>query len=220
SINDYAAAPTHGEVLKYQKQSSLTHAYLASISFVDHCIGILLSALEASPHADNTLVVLWSDHGFHLGEKHHWAKRTLWEESTRVPLLFAGPNIDPGQACVEPASLIDIYPSLIELCNLPTNKHLEGISLVPQLDDPTTQRERPAITSSYFGNHAIRGRDWRLIVYADGAEELYDHRSDGEEFDNRADDPIHDHAKNRLRRWLRKNAAPEFKPKSERSRSR
>jgi arylsulfatase A-like enzyme len=219
-INNYAVAPTHAQVLKHGKQRSLTQAYLASISFVDHCVGIVLDALKSSPHADNTLIVLWSDHGFHLGEKQHWAKRTLWEESTRVPLLFAGAGIKPGKACREPASLIDIYPTLIELCKLPENSRLEGISLVPQLKDPTTLRDRPAITSSYFGNHSIRSRHWRWIVYEDGAEELYDHRQDPDEFHNLANDPSHKPIRDRLARWLPKTAAPEFKAKSERSRVR
>ncbi len=220
SINDYAAAPTHVEVIKHGKQRSLTHAYLASISFVDHCVGIVLDSLKSSPHADNTLIVLWSDHGFHLGEKQHWAKRTLWEESTRVPLLFAGPGIKPGKTCAEPASLIDIYPTLVELCKLPKNSQLEGVTLVPQLNDPATPRDQPAITSSYFGNHSIRNRDWRLIVYKDGAEELYDHRNDPDEFHNVASDPTHKKIRDQLARWLTKNPAFEFKAKSERSRAR
>ncbi|MFT5131486.1 MAG: arylsulfatase A-like enzyme [Rhodothermales bacterium] len=217
-INNYAVAPTHAEVLKHGKQRSLTQAYLASISFVDHCVGIVLEALEFSPHADNTLIVLWSDHGFHLGEKQHWAKRTLWEESTRVPLLFAGPGIKPGPPCPEPASLIDIYPTLVELCGLPTSPRLEGLSLAPQLDDAASPRERPAITSSYFGNHAIRSRDWRLIVYEDGAEELYDHRNDPDEFRNLAKAPAHKAIRDQLAQWLPKDAAPEFKAQSERYR--
>ncbi len=219
-INNYAAAPTHAQVVKHGKQRSLTQAYLASVSFVDHCVGIVLDALKSSPHAENTLIVLWSDHGFHLGEKQHWAKRTLWEESTRVPLLFAGPGIKPGESCPEPASLIDIYPTLVELCKLPANSHLEGLSLVPQLSNPASPRERPAITSSYFGNHSIRSRDWRLIVYNDGAEELYDHRNDPDEFHNLANDPNHKATRDQLARWLPKEAAPEFKAKSERSRVR
>lgn len=219
-INDYAVAPTHAEVIRHGKQRSLTHAYLASISFVDHCVGLVVDALKTSPHADNTIVVLWSDHGFHLGEKQHWAKRTLWEESTRVPLLFAGAGIKPGKACPEPASLIDIYPTLVKLCGLPANRHLEGISLVPQLNDPTTPRERPAITSSYFGNHSIRSRDWRLVVYEDGAEELYDHRNDPDEFRNLAGDPAHNARRDQFARWLPKDAVPEFKTKSERTRVR
>ncbi len=219
-INAYAAAPTHAEVVESGKQRSLTQAYLASVSFVDHCVGVVLESLKSSPHAEDTIVVLWSDHGFHLGEKQHWAKRTLWEESTRVPLLFAGPGITPGDACPESASLIDIYPTLVELCKLPENARLEGISLVPQIKDPATPRERPAITSSYFGNHAIRSRDWRLIVYSDGAEEWYDHRTDPDEFHNLADDPAHKAIRDQLARWLPRKAAPEFKAKSERFRGR
>ena len=219
-INNYAVAPTHAEVVGSGKQRSLTHAYLASVSFVDHCVGIVLKALQASPYADNTLIVLWSDHGFHLGEKQHWAKRTLWEESTRVPLLIAGPGIQPGQPCKQPASLIDLYPTLTELCGLPPAKHLEGVSLVPQLRDPAKARRQPAITSSYFGNHSIRSRDWRLIVYQDGAKELYDHRNDPDEFRNLAHDPAHQATLKELAQWLPKNATPEFKAKSERSRVR
>ena len=164
--------------------------------------------------------MLWSDHGFHLSEKQYWAKRTLWEESTRVPLLIAGPGIEPANACPQPASLIDIYPTLVALCKLPENSRLEGISLVPQLDDPATTRDQPAITSSYFGNHSIRTRDWRLVVYQDGAEELYDHRNDPDEFNNLAGDPKHKATRDQLAKWLPKKAAPEFKTKSERSRVR
>lgn len=219
-INDYAVAPTHAEVIEHGKQRNLTHAYLASVSFVDHCVGIVLDALKSSPHAENTLIVLWSDNGFHLGEKRHWAKRTLWEESTRVPLLFAGPNIQPGETCPEPAGLLDIYPTLVELCRLPANPHLEGLSLGPQLRDPATPRDRPVLTYAYFGNHAIRSRDWRLVVYDDGTEELYDHRNDPDEFHNLANDPEHKAIRDQLARWLPKEAAPEFKTKSERSRAR
>ncbi len=217
-INDYALAPTHAEVIKYGKQRSLTQAYLASISFVDHCVGIVVDALASSSHADNTIVVLWSDHGFHLGEKQHWAKRTLWEESTRVPLLFVGPGIKATEECREPASLIDIYPTLVEYCGLPVNRYLEGVSLMPQLKDASTHRERPAVTSSYFGNHSIRSRDWRLVVYEDGQEELYDHRNDPDEFKNLAGDSAYKAIRDQLGQWLPEEAAPEFKPNSERER--
>jgi len=220
TINDYAVAPKHSEVVASGKQRSLTQAYLASISFVDHCVGIVMEALEKSPHADNTIIVLWSDHGFHLGEKHHWAKRTLWEESTRVPLLFAGPGIEPGEHCAEPASLIDIYPTLIELCDLPEHQPLDGISLAPQLNAPTTERVEPAIISSYFGNHAVRTRDWRLISYEDGATELYDHRSDPEEFTNLAGDPASQETLEKLRKWVPVDGLPEFRIPSERLKNR
>ena len=162
------------------------------------------------------MVVLWSDHGFHLGEKHHWAKRTLWEESTKVPLLFAGPGIEPGEVCVQPVSLIDIFPTLIELCTLPKHEPLDGISLLLQLNDPTTVREHPAITSSYFGNHAVRTRDWRLIVYEDGAMELYDHRTDPDELTNLANDPDCKGIIEKLSQWVPHEGAPEFRVPSER----
>ena len=155
---------------------------------------------------DNTIIVLWSDHGFHLGDKQHWAKRTLWEESTRVPLLISGPGIKPGNECKEPASLLDLYPTLVELCNLSKNDRLEGISLVPQLNDPNAARKHPAITSSYFGNHSIRTRDWRLISYEDGSKELYDHRTDPDEFVNLAKDPKSQSVIKRLAKWLPKKA--------------
>ncbi|MDA7889058.1 sulfatase [Pirellulales bacterium] len=218
NINSYAVAPTHAEVLEYGKQRELTQAYLASISFVDACVGLVVDALQASQYAKNTYVVLWSDHGFHLGEKNHWAKRTLWEESTRVPLLISGPEIFPDVPCEQSVSLIDIYPTLVDLCGLSRNENLEGLSLVPQLEDPRTVREKPAIISSYFGNHAIRSRDWRLIVYENGEEELYDHRNDPDEFQNLADDLQHKTIKNKLRSWLPEQVAPEFKEKSERNR--
>ncbi|MEM1294608.1 MAG: sulfatase [Verrucomicrobiota bacterium] len=216
TINDYAVAPKHSEVVESGKQRSLTQAYLASVSFVDHCVGVVMDALKKSPHADNTVIVLWSDHGFHLGEKHHWAKRTLWEESTQVPLLFAGPGIESGEACLEPASLIDIFPTLIELCELPEHAHLDGVSLVPQLNNAATSREIPAIISSYYGNHAVRTRDWRLISYEDGAMELYDHRSDPEEFTNLASDPDHEEIIRELSQWVPKDGTPEFRNPSER----
>ena len=216
NINSYAVAPTQTDVTETIMQRALTHAYLASISFVDDCVGIVMDALKSSAHAENTIVVLWSDHGFHLGEKQHWAKRTLWEESTRVPLIFAGPGISPDESTHEPASLLDIYPTLIALTKLPANPSLEGISLVPQLDDPATPRARPAIISSYFGNHAIRTKDWRYISYRDGAEELYDHRIDSDEFHNLAQDPAHQAIRKQLAQWVPQQAVAEFKTKSER----
>ena len=216
NINQYAVAPTHQQVIQNHKQQGLTQAYLASISFVDHCVGVVLDALEKGPHRDNTILLLWSDHGFHLGEKHHWAKRTLWEESTRVPLLFSGPGITAGQVCHEPVSLLDLFPSLVELCHLPTNERNEGVSLGPQLRRAETPRDRPAISSSYAGNHAVRSRDWRLIVYDDGQKELYHHKVDPQEHHNLADHPDHLETQRKLMRWLPKDAAPEFKRKSER----
>jgi arylsulfatase A-like enzyme len=205
-------APTHQMVQDSGKWRGFVHAYLASTSFVDHCVGTVIKGLRNSPNRDNTIVVLWSDHGFHLGEKQHWAKRTLWEESTRVPFIIAGPDIRPGDACQEAVSLLDVYPTLLDLCGLPDNPHLEGISLTLQISDPGAPRQRPAITSSHYGNHAIRSRYWRYIRYSDGAEELYDHRTDPEEHRNLASDPSLQRIKAELQAWIPTEAADEVIP--------
>ena len=162
----------------------LVRAYLASISFVDSQVGRILQALENSPYADNTIVVLWSDHGYHLGEKEISGKNTLWTRSTRIPLIFAGPGVVNSSQCDQPAELLDLYPTLAELAGLSIPEHVEGISLVPQLTDPTTARERPAICSHNAGNHSVCDTRWRYIRYADGGEELYDRHADPNEFVN------------------------------------
>ena len=118
-------------------------AYLASISFADAQIGRVVDALDSSAHARNTVVVLWSDHGWHLGEKNHWHKSTLWEVATRVPLIVSAPGHRPG-VCARPVSLVDLFPTLIELCGLRRIAAHDGESLAPLLRDPTTER-RPAV---------------------------------------------------------------------------
>ncbi len=168
---------------------NLVSSYLGSISFVDSQVGRLLTALDASGHADDTVVVLWSDHGWHLGEKLITGKNTLWDRSARVPLIFAGPGVAEGTRVTSPAELLDIYPTLAELAGLPPQAGLEGHSLVPQLQDPTAPREWPAITTHNAGNHGVRSEKWRYIVYADGSEELYDMENDPHEFENLAADP-------------------------------
>lgn len=170
---------------------NLVSSYLASISFVDSQVGRLLDALEAGGHADDTVVVLWSDHGWHLGEKLITGKNTLWDRSTRVPLIFAGPGIAHGARVTSPAELLDIYPTLLDLAGLPHADGLEGHSLMPQLRDATATREWPAITTHNAGNHGVRSERWRYIVYADGSEELYDMQSDPQEFHNLIADPQH-----------------------------
>ena len=204
--------PTHAEVREKGDWRGMVHAYLACVSFADMCVGTVMDGLNDGPNKENTIVVLWSDHGFHLGEKQHWAKRTLWEESTRTPMIIAGPGIGAEGDCLEAVSLLDIYPTLIDLCGLPKNPQLDGISLVPQLKDPKTPRKEPVISTSYYENHAIRTKDWRYIRYADGAEELYDHRTDSDEFINLAKSPEHKTIMQSLARWLPEDAAPEVKP--------
>jgi arylsulfatase A-like enzyme len=187
---------------------NLVRSYLACTSFVDAQVGRILDALEASGLADNTVVVLWGDHGYHLGEKNITGKNTLWERSTRVPLIFAGPGVKDGQRCTRPAELLDMYPTLVELCGLTERTDLEGASLVPQLQDVTARRERPAITSHNQGNHGIRSERWRYIRYADGSEELYDHQTDPHEWTNLAGDTRHAAILKEHRRWLPKIDEP------------
>lgn len=199
----------HKRVVENGKWKEAVQAYLACISFTDACLGQLLDAVAASPHRDNTLIVLWSDHGWHLGEKEHWRKFTLWEEATRNVLIFAGTGITAGQRCEVPVGLIDVYPTLTELCGLPAREGIDGISLVPQLRDPAATRERPALTTFKFNNHAVRSARWRYIRYSDGTEELYDHDADPMEWTNLAGDAQYASVKEDLGRWIPKeNAAP------------
>jgi arylsulfatase A-like enzyme len=187
---------------------NLVRSYLASVSFADAQVGRLLAALEESGHAENTIVVVWGDHGWHLGEKGISGKNTLWDRSTRVPLIFAGPSVKAGQRCAQPAELLDIYPTLIELAGVAKREGLEGLSLAPQLRDAATKRERPAITSHNQGNHGIRSERWRYIRYADGSEELYDHQADPNEWTNLAARPEHTGVLAEHRRWLPKVDLP------------
>ena len=165
---------------------NLVRSYMASTSFVDSQVGRILEALEKSGKKDNTIIVLWSDHGYHLGEKLITGKNTLWRRSTRVPLIFAGPGVNQGGKSNRPAELLDIYPTLIDLCKLPTLDHLEGLSLTPQLENPQAPRERPAITSHNQGNFSVVTEKWRYIRYVDGSEELYDIVGDPHEWTNLA----------------------------------
>lgn len=179
----------------------LVYGYLACVSFVDHELGKVLKALEDSRYADNTIVVLWSDHGQHLGEKKHWRKQALWEESTKVPFFIKAPGIRDGKAMTDQAvSLLDIYPTLVDLCGLPAAPKLEGNSLRPLLKNPNTSWDKPVLSTWYYGNHSVRSNDWRYIRYRDGGEELYDHQSDPGEHNNLAGNPqyanvIADHRK-------------------------
>jgi len=186
----------------------LVRAYLASTSFMDSQVGRLLDALDASGRATNTVVVLWSDHGWHLGEKGITGKNSLWERSTRVPLIFAGPGVTRNARCSKPVELLDLYPTLIELCGLPPRTGLEGHSLVTQLKDASAPRPWPAITTHNHDNHTIRTEHWRYIRYADGSEELYDERADPNEWTNLARDPRHADTKRDLAKWLPKSGAP------------
>lgn len=187
----------------------LVRSYLASISFMDSQVGRVLEALEKGGFADNTLVVIWGDNGWHLGEKLITGKNSLWDRSTRVPLIFAGPGVKAGGRTQQPAELLDIYPTLVDLCGLPVNNNLEGHSLRPQLEKANAKRKWPAITTHGPNNHGIRTDKWRYIRYADGSEELYDMIADAAEWTNLAADPKFAKVKKELAQWLPQvNAAP------------
>ena len=176
-------APLHSWVLDNKQWGKLVQSYLASIYFVDDCVGKVLTALENSPHKDNTIIILASDHGFHMGEKERWAKRSLWEDSTRVPVIFAGKGIKKGISS-KPIGLIDLYPTMLTLSGLKADPKHEGLSIIPLLNDPNAKWDRPIRTTFGKGNHSIRSERWRYIRYFDGSEELYDHTKDPHEWNN------------------------------------
>src|SRR5690606_32563498 len=132
------------------------------------------------------IVVLWSDHGYHLGEKQSFRKFSLWEEATRSPLIIYDPRKKSGQnrVCKEAVSLTDLYRTVAGLTATPVPEYADGTSLVPWLDDPLRKREQPAIITWGRGNYAVRTKNWRYIRYFDHSEELYDHRSDPNEWNN------------------------------------
>ncbi|MDF7822649.1 sulfatase [Pontiellaceae bacterium B12227] len=199
----------HREVLDisptYWKE--LVRAYLACVTFADDQVGRVLDALDKSKYADNTIIVLWSDHGQHLGEKRHWRKQALWEESTRVPLFISVPGVSKkGELRDQPVSLLDIFPTLTELCDLP-EQELDGVSLVPMLKSDEAKRGAPVVTTRKYGNHTVRSQDWRYIRYRDGSEELYDHRKDPGEHINLASHPESQEVLLKHRDYLLKNEA-------------
>jgi len=207
---DFDKIKTHG------KWEEAVQAYLSSISFADAQLGRLLDALDSSPYSDNTVIVLWSDHGWHLGEKQHWHKSTLWERATRVPFVVVAPGVTTaGTKCSRPVSLIDIYPTLIELCGLTTKGELDGTSLAPLLKEPSATWNRPAVITRGRGNHAVRTDRWRYIRYRDGGEELYDHKNDTNEWTNLAQRPGLEGLKKKLARWLPTDDAAEAPYKSD-----
>lgn len=188
-------AGLHSSVVKHNQWQEAVKAYLACTTFVDHQVGRLLDALDDGQYGDNTLIVLWSDHGWHLGEKQHWGKWTGWERSTRVPLMIVPPKnvagrfAKAGQRCEAPVSLLDLYPTLTEFCNVEAPYELDGQSLVPLLHEPQRRTNRTVVTVFDKGNVSLRGNTWRYIRYADSSEELYDLKNDPDEWSNVVDEP-------------------------------
>ena len=188
-VADVPMMPTTEWAIANGQWPAICQAYLASVSFADHYVGEVLQALEASPYAENTIIVLWSDHGYHIGEKNRFAKHALWEEATRVPLIIAGPGLPARQISGAPVELLDLYPTLLDLCGLPPNRSNEGRSLKPLLEAPDAAWRHAAITTYGRNNQAVRTADFRFIRYEDSTAELYDHRKDPNEWDNLAAQP-------------------------------
>lgn len=189
----------------------VVQGYLASVSFADVMVGKVLDALDASGRADDTIVVLWTDHGFHLGEKARIGKGTLWRESTRVPFIVVAPGVTkPGTRSNTAVSLMDMYPTLAELAGLAIPGHIEGTSLVPILKDPSRKSNRAVVSTNSAGNHAVSGDRFRYLSYKDGSEELYDIQNDPNELINLANDPKYAAVKAELSTWLPKHDTPDL----------
>lgn len=207
-IHTMTPTPSTEWMIENDNWKEVVQAYLACVAFVDHQLGRVLDALENSPYAENTIIVLWSDHGYHLGEKNIVAKMTVYEESTRVPLLFAGPGIPKNASCSSPVGLIDLYPTLLELAGLTANPQNEGHSLVPLLKNPDADWEHPALTFWGRNNTTVRTDQYRYIRYEDGSEELYDHATDPNEWINLANDPCQRARCDALGQHIPENQAP------------
>ena len=188
-----ARSRIHQKLEKLEAIDDAIHGYLACMSYADAMMGRILDALEASPYADNTIVVLWSDHGYHHGEKGDWGKHTLWERTSNVPFIWAGPSVAKNQQTDATVSLIDMYPTFVEMCDLPKPaQKLEGESIASTLANPSEAEDRNVFLPHMNpGEYAIINRDWRYIHYGDDGDELYDVQADPNEWENLAAAPEH-----------------------------
>ena len=211
----------HGPMLKAGRWKEAVQAYLATIAYCDMNLGRLLDAFERSAYRDNTIICLWGDHGWHLGEKHHWRKFALWEEATKAPFMWVVPGVTkPNTLCERTVDFMSIFPTLTDLCGIPTPTHNEGVSIRRLLADPKAAWDLPALTTYRYGNHTVRSEGWRYIRYANGDEELYDETKDPNEWTNLAAKPELATRKAELATFLPKSNAPdpsERAPKEERS---
>jgi arylsulfatase A-like enzyme len=201
----------HKAILESGRWKEAVQGYLAAISYADAMIGRLLDAFDRSAYVTNTIICFWCDHGWHLGEKHHWRKFALWEEATRSPLIWVVPGLTrPNTRCERAVDFMTIYPTLMDLCGLPVPAHVQGESTRALLVDPKTPWDKPALTTYKFQNHAVRTEGWRYIRYADGGEELYDENKDPYEWTNLANDSAMAAQKKSLEKWLPSRNAPDI----------
>ena len=221
------AAPNgdHRKMLASGRWKEAIQAYLAAISYADAMIGRLLDGLDVSPHRDNMIVVLWGDHGWHLGEKEHWRKFALWETTTRTPLIWVAPGLTKaGSVCERPIDFMTIYPTLTDLAGIATPAHVEGKSIRTLLADPQAPWSEPAVTTYEQGNHTARVEGWRYIRYSDGGEELYDEVKDPNEWANLAKEAAFFEKRTELAKLLPTSDAPDItgggkRPKAKRKRA-
>ena len=186
----------HELMLQSGRWKEAVQAYLAAITYMDGQLGRVLDALEKSEYKDNTIIVFWGDHGWSLGEKHHWRKFALWEEPTRAPFIWVAPGVTKaGTVSKRTVDFMSVYPTLSELCGLPIPKHVEGVSIKSLLANPNANWTTPALTTHGFQNHAVRNERWRYIHYEKGGEELYHETKDPYEWTNLASDKKHDKLK-------------------------
>ncbi|NUQ64282.1 MAG: sulfatase [Pirellulales bacterium] len=219
----------HAAILESGRWKEAVQAYLATITFCDAMVGRLIDGFDKSDYKDNTIICLWSDHGWHLGEKQHWRKFALWEEATRAPYIWLAPGLTkPGGVCHRTVDYMQIYPTLCDLAGLPKPEQVEGVSIRSLLENPDAAWDQPAVSTWLYNNHAVRTENWRYIRYADGGEELYDHASDPLEWTNLADKPQYASQKAAMAKWLPrvnnqspggKGNGPDTKPRKDRKRA-
>lgn len=200
--------PTTQELIKWQQWKEVIQAYAACVAFVDAQVGKVLDALENSEYAHNTIVVLWSDHGYHLGEKNRVAKQALWERDTRSILIIKPTNKIKGGYSNAPVGLIDMYPTLLDMCNLPELEQLEGNSLKKLVLNPKSDWGLPALSFYGEGNIAVRGRRYRLTQYEDDSLELYDMKKDPNEWYNLANSEKYKKNIRNLQKYIPKEWTP------------
>lgn len=188
-INDLPMMPSTEWAKESGEWKKIVQAYLACISYVDYELGRVLDALEKSNYADNTIIVLWSDHGYRLGEKGTFAKHALWETATKAPLLFAAPNLPKGKKINAPVEMLSVFPTLLELSGLPAYSKNEGNSLAAMMQSDVGINDSYAVTTFGMNNHTIKVDGYRYIRYEDNTEEFYDHSSDPNEWTNEAKNP-------------------------------
>jgi len=196
--------PTTEWAIKNKQWKKIVQSYLASISFVDHYVGEVIDALNNSIYKENTIIVLFSDHGYRIGEKGIFAKQALWDEAVKVPLIIKPPNFNKSIEIKNIVELIDIYPTLIDLAGLPNYKKNEGKSLVPLIENKNNFNKNFSLTTFGWGNHSISVDNYKYIVYRDSSEELYYLKNDPNSWKNLANNKSYDSIKIRLRNLLPK----------------